>query len=257
MKQNIELYNTLKEKSWNNKLQVDGRQSGPLWLSTSEIVSSLVKPFDAVKVATGCVERAKPGDKYYGMTVEEVVDSWNHKASQAAYRGMGLDTYIQATLHGKPRPIVDDDENLHKKCKHFDKFLEEKLSKLQGVELVGTEIWINSLIHTIRGRMDALFSLGEFLLLFDWKNNDEFKVNTFEKMQGPCDFLPVSDMNKFTIQLYTYKYILENEFNQKVKSVRAVQFNEAGYTIHKPQFEYQKEFMEEVFAWARKYHNKL
>lgn len=256
MNQNIELYNNLKQKSWDLKLQVDGRNHGPAWLSTSEIVSSVAAAFDAVKVATKCAEKATPGTKYYGMTVEEIIDSWNAKASQAAYRGMGLDTYIQATLHNKPRPIVDDDDNLQKKCHHFDEFFNEKLSKLPNIELVGTELWINSLQHTIRGRMDALFSLGEFLLLFDWKNNDEFKVNNFEKMQGPCDFLPQTDMNKFTIQLYTYKYILEQEFEQKVKSCRVVQFNDVGYHIHKPQFEYQKEFMEEVFAWARKYHNK-
>ncbi|MCM1441114.1 MAG: hypothetical protein NC131_18220 [Roseburia sp.] len=246
--QQTEILNRIKTQSWNHKLTVDA-DPNKKWFSISQVINALTKPFDEVAVATRCAEKATPGSKYWGMSVDEIIASWKLKASVAADRGMGLDTYIQSVLHDKPKPLIDD-PILQKKCAQFDLFKEKCLDAVPGIQFVGSEIWLNSEKFGIRGRLDALFVMGEHLIIFDWKNNDEFKVNTFEKMEGPCDFLPTSDINKFTIQLYGYKYFLQEEFGMSVKSVRVVQFTQDVYTIHKPTFEYRKDFMEEVFNYA-------
>lgn len=247
LKRNDELLQKIKNQSWQHKLAVDGQ--GRQWRSISQIINTLVEPFDEVKVATKCAENATPGSKYWGMSVDEILASWRTKASMAANRGMDLDVYIQSVLHHKPKPIIDEPV-LQKKCEAFDKFKQDCLDKVPDLEFIGSEIWLNSEKYAIRGRLDALFFLNGGLVIFDWKNNDKFSMDNFKHMLGPLDYLPQSDIAKFTVQLYGYKYFLQEEFQIPVKSVRVIQFTEDGYTIHKPVFEYDKEFMEEIFDYA-------
>lgn len=248
-----EVLKYIKQKSWNNKLDVDAK--GGKWYNISAMLNVLEKPFDEVKVATMCHEKATPGTKYWGMSVEEIIQSWRTKCSIAADRGMNLDTYIQSVLHNKPKPIIED-EVLKNKCNQFERLKVDIIEP--HLDFIGSEIWLNSSKFGFRGRLDALFEVRntDFLTIFDWKNNEEMRYNSFEKMLGPCDFLQKSDQNRYTIQLYMYKYLLEQEFNLKVKGVRIAHITQDAYNCMKPTFEYSKSFMEDVICFAIDEHNR-
>lgn len=242
-----QLYESLKSRSWNHKIDVDAEKRK--WYNVSAMLNALEKPFDELAVATACFNNATPGSKYYGMSVQEIITMWKTKCSYMGNMGMNLDTYIQAALRNKPKPIIDDPVLLNK-CNQFDILKRDIIDT--NLTFIGSEIWLNSKHYAFRGRMDALFQVNntEYLTIFDWKNNEELKYNNFERMLGPCDFLQKSDLNKFTIQLYLYKYLLENEFEQKVKGVRIAHIKEHEYNLYKPTFEYDKKFMEEVINWC-------
>ena len=241
-----EILAQIKQKSWANKL--DYERLGKPWRSIHQIMAQFEKPFDEVAVATRCAEKAEPGTKYWGMSVEEIIASWHTKSADAANRGVGLDTYIQAVLHGTEIPSIEDPKLL-KKCQHFDEFKKEVIDKF-GMKFIGSEIWINSLRWGIRGRIDALFEFQDSLVVVDWKNNDEFKTSMYEMMLGPLSYLPKSDIAKFTIQTYSYKYFIEQEIGMKVSGVRIIQFNESGWYSHKPAFGYSVSSMNQLFEYA-------
>lgn len=241
-----ELLREIKQRSWALKLEYEDKHLP--WHSIHQIMAQFEKPFDEVKVATICAQKATPGSKYWGMSVEEIITSWREKCDKAAYKGVGLDTYIQTVLHGVEAPEIED-ESLIKKCRQFDDFKEKVLDK-NGLQFVGSEVWINSARYGIRGRLDAIFLMNDQLVVFDWKNNDEFKTSQYEMMKGPLWEYPKSDIAKFTIQVYSYKYILEKEMDLKVSGCRIIQFKENDWVSHRPIFGYSAAFMEKLFSFA-------
>lgn len=242
------LLKDIKARSWAAKIEYE--KKGLPWYSIHTIMAQFEKPFDEVAVATRCAEKATPGSKYWGMSVQEIIDSWKQKCEKAAYKGVGLDTYIQSVLHNVECPLIDD-ESLLKKCRQFDDFKKKVLdNEVLKMNFIGTEIWINSPHFGIRGRIDALFEFNGGLVIFDWKNNDEFKVSQYEMMLGPLSDYPKSDICKFTIQTYAYQYILENEYEFPVKGCRIVQFREDDWVIHKPTFPYSTMKMAGLFNYA-------
>lgn len=241
-----ELLRDIKQRSWALKIEYEDKHRP--WYSIHQIMSAFEEPFDEVKVATMCAKKATPGSKYWGMSVQEIINSWKQKCEKAAYRGVGLDTYIQSILHGVEKPEIED-ESLLKKCAQFDDFKKVVIDK-NKLQFIGSEVWLNSGIFGIRGRIDALFSINGGLIIFDWKNNEEFKTSQYEMMKGPLFEYPKSDIGKFTIQVYAYKYMLEKEMDIKVSGCRIVQFREDSWNIYKPMFAYSASKMESLFSWA-------
>lgn len=251
------LLRDIKQRSWALKIEYEDKHRP--WYSIHQIMSAFEEPFDEVKGATICAQKAIPGSKYWGMSVEEIIASWKEKCEKAAYKGVGLDTYIQSVLHGVEIPEIDD-ESLLKKFRQFDDFKEKVLDK-NGLQFLGSEIWINSAVYGIRGRLDAVFMMDNKLIIFDWKNNEEFKTSQYEMMKGPLYDYPKSDIAKFTIQVYAYKYILQKEMGLNVAGCRIIQFRENDWVSHRPIFGYSHSNMENLFSWAiqeierRKYGN--
>lgn len=219
------------------------------WVSIHKILAQLEKPFDAEAVAQRCADTAKPGSKYYGMSKDDILNQWAEKRTSGSNKGIGLDTYINSIFNaGIKLEILEP--SLKNKCAQFDKFKLDVIDK-HNIKFIGSEIWINSVKYGIRGRLDSLMlSNDNELIIFDWKNNEEFNINMFEKMLGPCCNLLKSDINKFTLQVYLYKFMLETEFDLKISGVRIVQFRENEYVIHKPAFKYDDDFMRNVIEYA-------
>lgn len=241
-----EILADIKRKSWALKIEYDDLHKP--WYSIHTIMAQFEKPFDEVKVATLCAAKAEPGTKYWGMSVQEIIDSWHQKCEKAAYRGVGLDTYIQAILHETELPEIEDEE-LQKKCRQFDDFKKEVIDK-NFLKFIGSEIWINSAKWGIRGRIDALFKFRDELVVVDWKNNNEFKTSQYETMLGPLSYLPKSDIAKFTLQVYAYKYMLEQEFEYKVSGCRIIQITPDTWNSWRPAFPYSVSKMNDLFEYA-------
>ena len=78
--------------------------------SVSKILEVIKRPFEKDKIAMMCFTKGfnDPESKYYHMTVEEILKSWQDKANIGMANGKILDTFIGLTLDVfTPQDIID------------------------------------------------------------------------------------------------------------------------------------------------------
>lgn len=220
--------------------------------SVSKILKSLQVQTDFFEVAVKCSKN--PKHEYFGKDPAEIQQIWFAKGRAGAERGNFIDRYIQSVLSTKDITIsaVSNDEETTSKCNQFLKFYNEFLSSMQ---FIGAEVKLTSKLG-INGRLDAMFSYSNKvrrnnLLIVDWKNNDKIRTsNKYKKLLGPAKMFDDCEAVLFTLQTYLYKYILE-EYGLKVSSTRVIQILSDHVVSHKPYFNYDKRFIEDVVDWYR------
>lgn len=243
----------IKDQSWKLKNTIAKED----WISIKYLVNAMCEPFDQEKIATRCVEKATPGSKYWGMTVEEVIAKWNEYSQNRTITGMTFDTYTQFKLTNTPCTLGDNITDEQKLIfNHFDQLKEYVLDKEHDIkgekatmEYLGSEIWVSSPTG-IRGKMDSLFWLLNGYVVWDWKNFD-VPNDGFTRMLGPLSSLKNSDFNKATLQLYLYKYILETDYELPVSGVRIGMVNKNCWNVIKPTFKYDTKLMNEIIDFGK------
>jgi hypothetical protein len=103
--------------------------------SVSKIVEAMHAPFDKESVANKTFSKYfnDPNSKYYHMSVQEIIASWNAKAELGRNNGKALDTYIGMILENhESQEILEKyksslNEIAANKCSVFDKFYNENI----------------------------------------------------------------------------------------------------------------------------------
>ena len=103
--------------------------------SVSKIVEVMSTPFDKEGVANNTFSNHfnNPNSKYYHMSVQEIIESWNAKAELGRNNGKALDTYIGMILENhESEDILEKyksslNEIAANKCNVFDKFYNENI----------------------------------------------------------------------------------------------------------------------------------
>lgn len=255
----IELLNRVKRElksgSWNNRQKYLAQNPGGKFLSTYKINAALEEPKDWNQIAADCSNN--PNHEYFGETAEFILAEWKSRGAKGKDRGNTLDDYITAKLEGKSFDFSECDKETINKCSFFDETYDKFFKDFM---YVGSEIWVNS-EKGISGRMDTVFiaeskkTPGKYVLLIaEWKNTEKLTdSNKWSNLLGPAKHLEQSELNKFTNQVYIYKYILENELNIDIDvDVRIFQYKKDGYKIWKPGFEYSKQYIEDIIEYAKK-----
>jgi ATP-dependent exoDNAse (exonuclease V) beta subunit len=90
----------------------------------------------------------------------------------------------------------------------------------------------------IAGMTDMLFYNVKFkcFQIWDWKTNKQLRTeNKFQRLKGPLAMLEDCEMNIYSLQLHTYKYILKRKLGLNLGDCYIVWFNEKNpnYVIHK------------------------
>lgn len=242
----------IKEKSWSYKNNFTREE----WIPVRGMVSALCKPFNQLEVATRCAEKATPGTKYWGMSVEQIINSWNTYSSNRADEGVSFDYYTSMTLAGGvvDETFATDEQKVL--FRNFDALKENVIDKefiINGrpdkMQYLGSEIWVSSYLG-IRGKMDSLFWFNNELVIFDWKTFANPNKG-YNYMVGPLNMLRDSDHNKATLQLYLYKYIIEQDFGLNVGGVRIGQVNQHGWEAIKPTFKYDVSLMNDIIDYGK------
>lgn len=227
--------------------------------SVSKIEAAHCKPFEKEKVAQLTFNKHfnNPESQYYHMSVAEIIDMWTKKAETGANNGKALDNFIGLILDTHATPDVLEKykssigEVAAKKCEVFEKFykenIENKLTFLTREKMLFDEE------TGVVGRFDAMFMAGEKLLLVDWKNTEKISVsNDYEKLKGPLYNYDASDLNKYTIQVYLYTYILRKVY--KLTNVKIIpliiQIGTEEYMTYVPQIPYSDELIEDMIKFA-------
>jgi hypothetical protein len=159
------------------------------WTSVTSFVGKYKMPFDKVGVATKVSKSKK--SKWYGMTVDEILEAWKHQADNAIDRGNWYHNQREADLlmldsisrEGKELPVVnpiqDDDGKVAPFQKLQDGVYPEHFVYLKSVGLCGQ----SDLVTVLDGKINILDYKGlaldteiptpsGFILMKDVKKGD-------------------------------------------------------------------------------------
>ena len=234
--------------------------------SVSKIVEAMHEPFDKEGVANKAFSKHfnDPNSKYYHMSVQEIIDSWNAKAELGRNNGKALDTYIGMILENhESKDILEKykaslNEIAANKCNVFDRFYNENI--VNKLEFLTREQMLHDETKGVVGRFDAMFLKNDVrtpgvqnLLLIDWKNIEKIETsNSYSKLKGPLYKYDDCELNRYTIQLYIYVYILRKVY--RLTDVRIipllVQIGTADYAIYAPQIPYSDELVCDIISFA-------
>ena len=235
--------------------------------SVSKIVEVMHVPFDKEGVANKTFSKYfnDPNSKYYHMSVQEIIDSWNAKAELGRNNGKILDTYIGMILENhESKDILEKYKSslseivATNKCNIFDKFYKENVEN--KLEYVTREQILHDETTGVVGRFDALFLKNDAkfpgvqkLLLIDWKNTEKIETsNLYNKLKGPLYKYDDCELNRYTIQLYIYVYILRKVYH--LTDIRIipllVQIGSVEYAIYAPQIPYSDELVSDIISFA-------
>lgn len=235
--------------------------------SVSKIVEAMHAPFDKEGVANKTFSKYfnDPNSKYYHMSVQEIIDSWNAKAELGRNNGKILDTYIGMILENhESKDILEKYKTslseivATNKCNIFDKFYKENVEN--KLEYVTREQILHDETAGVVGRFDALFLKNDAklpgvqnLLLIDWKNTEKIETsNLYNKLKGPLYKYDDCELNRYTIQLYIYVYILRKVYH--LTDIRIipllVQIGSVEYAIYAPQIPYSDELVSDIISFA-------
>lgn len=246
-------------------------------LSVSKCIGYCHKEFESEKMAANCSKKGfdDPESKYYQMTAEAILESWDAKAAESRHYGSMVDDYIGLVLNNKTEELeawkldnsFDYNQRLQALCSGFNQ-LYKTLSEKTDYKYVARELPMfiksNKTNEYINGRFDCLFyseSMNKYLII-DWKTNASIdRSNKWEKMLGPLYEYDACNLNEYSIQVYMYKKALCETYNISTPEnvdVYICQFlehpNENGmhYNLHKPGFAYSSVLMDNVIEFCYK-----
>ena len=205
--------------------------------------------FDSDKIIDNMMKSKNWGkSKYFGMTKEEIKETWDKSKNFASGEGTKLHYDIECYYNNSP--------NLNKSIEYeyFLKFAEDyKHLKPYRTEWI---VWNEDV--RISGTIDMVFQdeNGD-LVIYDWKRTKEIcKTSGYNNsaITECINHLPDTNYWHYVLQLNTYKKIIEDKYNKKVVGMYLVclhpnNSNNSYQRIHVPQL---KEEMIELFELRKK-----
>lgn len=175
--------------------------------------------FDADKIISNMMRSRKwPQSKYFGMTPSEIKKMWNENGNQASAAGTKMHYDIECFYN-------DMDVEVEEDCiewQYFEQFEDDYGSKMEPYR---TEMMVWDKELQFAGSIDMLYKNEDGTLsIYDWKRCKEIrKDNSFEKANTECiKHLPNSNYWHYSLQLNTYKYLLEKNYGVTIKEMYLV-----------------------------------
>ena len=176
--------------------------------------------FDADKIIDKIFMSRKwgPAHKYWGKTKEEIKKMWKDKGQAASTAGTKMHYDIECFYN-------DMDVEVDLDCDEFEYFMRFENEIGQYMKPYRTEwmIWDNEL--KFAGSIDMTFEHEDgSISIYDWKRSVGIKKeNPFQSATTPCiSHLPDSNFWHYSLQLNTYKALLEKNYGKKVKDMYLV-----------------------------------
>ena len=172
--------------------------------------------FNSDKIITNMMKSSKwKENKYFGMTRGQIKQLWRENGKKASEAGTKMHYDIECFYNGM---TVNNDSIEYK---YFMKFYED-FSHLIPYR---TEwmVWDKEL--KLAGSIDMTFTnQKQEISIFDWKRCKEIKkTNSWESAKTECiNFMPNSNFWHYSLQLNTYKAILEKNYDVSVKDMYLV-----------------------------------
>lgn len=173
--------------------------------------------FDADKIINNMMKSPKwPENKYYGKTPDEIKALWDKNRDEAAFAGTKMHYDIECYYNQCPN------ENNSTEYSYFMNFVK----KFPHFTPYRTEWTIFDKQLKLAGSIDMVFIKEDgHLMIYDWKRCKNIsKVNGWDKYaKTECiNYLPDSNYWIYSLQLNTYKAILEKNYGFKVDELYLV-----------------------------------
>lgn len=192
---------------------VDGSKDASEYTSTTKLMHCLFKPFDADEVI-GNMRRSKnwENSKYYGMSPEEIKDSWEENRDSAAKSGTAMHQKIEDFYNGAE---VSDTHT-----KEFDMFQNFR-DDHKDLNPYRTEWCIFDEDAKVSGSVDMVYedleNPGSYVIA-DWKRSKAIKTdNRWQSGTSSHTWrLPDCNFIHYSLQLSAYKYMLEKKYGLRI-----------------------------------------
>ena len=169
--------------------------------------------FDADKIITNMMNSKKwSQSKYFGQTREEIKAGWTKNGEEASKAGTKMHYDIECFYNDMDIEVEED-------CvewQYFEQF-EEEVGK--HLEPYRTEMMVWDKELKLAGSIDMIFRNPDgTLLIYDWKRCKNIKKdNRWEQATTDCiSHLPDTNYWHYSLQLNTYKYMLEKNYGEKI-----------------------------------------
>lgn len=155
--------------------------------------------------------------KYYGMSREEIKKTWDTNGTEASDAGTKMHHDIECFYNN----VTTEKENTSIEYSYFLNFVKD----FPHLKPYRTEWMIYDEELKFAGSVDMLFQNEDGTLdIYDWKRSKGIsKENIWETSRTECiNHLPNSNYWHYSLQLNTYKAILEKNYNVKIKEMYLV-----------------------------------
>jgi ATP-dependent exoDNAse (exonuclease V) beta subunit len=182
------------------------------YTSVTTFIHSLFSHFDADKIISTMERNGKlndPNNKYYGMTREEIKAQWAKNGATAS--GAGTQLHYDIECYYNQLEVKNDSIEYQ----YFLNFLKD----FPELKPYRTEWMVYYEEYKLSGSIDMIYENPDGTLqIYDWKRCKEIKYENFGKMaQTKCiQHIPDANFWHYSIQLNTYKTILEHKYGKKV-----------------------------------------
>ena len=202
--------------------------------SVTQLIGKYKQPFDSDYWSE---KKAKER----GILKEEILKEWKYKADFSTQKGSAFHAFAENYLFNKVFPFPEEEmtevlggtENMLE-CRAavktiielFKKFYDDSYGKLIPVR---AEVVVGDEQLGLCGMIDQLFwnEKSGKLEIWDWKTNKKIdRKNKWQQFKDPISHLDVCELNTYSLQLSTYKYIVERNTNLELGDSYIVWVNE-------------------------------
>jgi hypothetical protein len=183
------------------------------YTSVTTWIKQFFKKFDADKIISNMMKSANwATSKYYGMTPEEIKLLWNSNGDNAAKLGTDMHKMFENYYNG----IEVNGTGIE--FEYFQNFIKD------NVDLVPfrSEWLVYDEDLKLSGSVDMLFMNEDGTLsIYDWKRCKSLEkfVSYNQFALDPISHIPDTNFWHYSIQLNTYKLIIERKYGYKVKDM--------------------------------------
>lgn len=174
--------------------------------------------FDADKIITNMMKSNnwQIGHKYYGMTPDQIKATWDKNRDEAAAAGTKMHYNIECYYNN----IEVEDDSIE--YKYFQNYLKN----FGYLKPYRTEWTVYDEELKLAGSIDMVYENDDgTLMIYDWKRCRSIeKANGWNKWANKqcISHLPDTNFWHYSLQLNTYKALLEKNYNKKVTSLYLV-----------------------------------
>ena len=191
-------------------------------VSSTTFIHQFFSEFDAERIV-GYILRSKKWStdrsyKYYMMTKQQILDSWELNRDTAANAGTRLHADIEYHYNGLDHLVTNDSYEYRTLFQQFKDDHSEMV-------MYRTEQMIYSSVLKITGSIDAISKNSDgTLTLIDWKRSKKINFKAFGNKRGlePFDHLPDCNFTHYQLQLNLYRTILETFYGEIVREMYLV-----------------------------------
>ena len=208
------------------------------YTSVTTWVNNHFPKFDANNVIEKIMNGSnwKPGNKYWGMTAEEIKKSWDQNRNSAANKGTNLHENIECFMNNKQlkdvsythADLLKAESTINNDSVEWQYFL-NFIKDTPDMKPYRTEWNVFDKKTKISGSIDMVYENPDGTLeIYDWKRTKELpKTHDFNKVAtNPIiGNMPDTKFWHYTIQLNTYRHILQRNYGKVVTKLCLVRLS--------------------------------